>query len=100
MGLSERTPAAAPAATGLLAPRTGWPVGSDDPFYVGLNSLCSRLRVFQNLPAGSISGTPEKVPATAKYFYETGWNRMAGPGIKRWAGFQVFDFAASPAVPC
>src|SRR5215471_15108772 len=37
MGLSERTPEVAPAAAGLLAPRTGRPVGADDPFYVGLN---------------------------------------------------------------
>ena len=36
MGLSERT--VAPAATGLLDPRTGLPVGSDDAFYVGLNN--------------------------------------------------------------
>ena len=35
MGLSERT---APAATGLLDPRTGLPVGADDSFYVGLNN--------------------------------------------------------------
>ena len=38
MGLSERTPGVAPAASGLLDPRTGRPVGADDPFYVGLNS--------------------------------------------------------------
>ena len=37
MGLTERTPQIAPAATGLLDPRTGQPVGADDPFYVGLN---------------------------------------------------------------
>src|ERR1700730_14907739 len=36
MGLIE--PAVAPAATGLLEPRTGRPVGSDDAFYVGLNN--------------------------------------------------------------
>src|SRR5579864_1361322 len=36
MGLSD--PAIAPAATGLLDPRTGRPVGSDDAFYVGLNN--------------------------------------------------------------
>src|SRR5258708_25775722 len=35
MGLSDRT---APAATGLLDPRTGLPVGADDAFYVGLNN--------------------------------------------------------------
>ncbi len=35
MGLNERT---APAATGLLDPRTGLPVGADDAFYVGLNN--------------------------------------------------------------
>src|ERR1700686_5246628 len=37
MGLSER-PSVAAAATGLLDPRTGLPVGTDDAFYVGLNS--------------------------------------------------------------
>jgi hypothetical protein len=37
MGLSERTPEVAPAASGLLDPRTGRPVGADAPFYVGLN---------------------------------------------------------------
>jgi NADH-quinone oxidoreductase subunit B len=35
MGLNERT---SPAATGILDPRTGLPVGSDDPFFVGLNN--------------------------------------------------------------
>src|SRR5712672_3154754 len=35
MGLNERT---SPAATGLLDPRTGLPVGADDAFYVGLNN--------------------------------------------------------------
>src|SRR5262249_61505212 len=35
MGLNERT---SPAATGLLDPRTGRPVGSRDPFFVGLNN--------------------------------------------------------------
>src|SRR5262249_523159 len=35
MGLSERT---SPAATGILDPRTGRPVGSDGPFFVGLNN--------------------------------------------------------------
>src|SRR5713226_8405356 len=35
MGLNERT---APAATGLLDPRTGLPVGADDAFCVGLNN--------------------------------------------------------------
>ena len=37
MELSGRTAAVAPAAKGLLGPRTGLPVGSDDAFYVGLN---------------------------------------------------------------
>ena len=37
MGLSERTPEVARPASGLLDPRTGRPVGADDPFYVGLN---------------------------------------------------------------
>jgi NADH-quinone oxidoreductase subunit B len=36
MGLSER-PLVAPAATGVLDPRTGKPVGSDDSYFVGLN---------------------------------------------------------------
>src|SRR5258708_25468863 len=35
MGLNERT---SRAATGILDPRTGLPVGSDDPFFVGLNN--------------------------------------------------------------
>src|SRR5260370_28150930 len=35
MGLNERT---APAATGLIDPRTGLPVGAGDAFYVGLNN--------------------------------------------------------------
>ena len=41
MGLSaDRTDAAAiaPAATGILDPRTGKPVGADDPFFVELNN--------------------------------------------------------------
>src|SRR6266540_4710935 len=37
MGLSERTPLVAPAATGIIDPRTGKPVGSDDSFFVGVN---------------------------------------------------------------
>jgi NADH-quinone oxidoreductase subunit B len=36
MGLSER-PLVAPAATGVLDPRTGKPVGSDDSYFGGLN---------------------------------------------------------------
>jgi len=36
MGLSAQT--VAPAATGLIDPRTGRPVGSDDAFYVGLSN--------------------------------------------------------------
>src|SRR5262249_55157835 len=35
MELNERN---SPAATGLLDPRTGRPVGSNDPFFVGLNN--------------------------------------------------------------
>src|SRR5437667_11455831 len=35
MGL-ERTPAVAPAARGILDPRTGKPVGADDGFFVGM----------------------------------------------------------------
>jgi hypothetical protein len=52
------------------------------------------------LPSGSISGTPEKVPILPKYLVETKWNRMPAPAFRGWAEFQVFDFAASPAVPC
>src|SRR5215203_630533 len=39
-GTSERTMSAvvSPAATGILDPRTGRPVGSNDPFYSGLNA--------------------------------------------------------------
>src|ERR1043166_4739179 len=40
MALSER-PAVAPAATGILDPRTGKPVGADDQFFVGLNEELS-----------------------------------------------------------
>jgi NADH-quinone oxidoreductase subunit B len=36
MGLSER-PLVAPVATGVLDPRTGKPVGSDDSYFGGLN---------------------------------------------------------------
>ena len=36
MGLNERA-SVAPASTGLLDPRTGLPVGSDDAFYVELS---------------------------------------------------------------
>ena len=36
MGLSE--PAVAPAATGILDPRTGRPVGADDRFFVEVNN--------------------------------------------------------------
>ncbi|MEA2956914.1 MAG: NADH-quinone oxidoreductase subunit, partial [Alphaproteobacteria bacterium] len=36
MGL-ERRAAVAPAATGILDPRTGRPVGADDGFFAGLN---------------------------------------------------------------
>ena len=36
MAMSE--PALAPAPKGILDPRTGKPVGADDPFYAGLNS--------------------------------------------------------------
>src|SRR5437660_8875117 len=38
MGLTSERPAAARAATGLSDPRTGQPIGADDPFFVGLNS--------------------------------------------------------------
>jgi hypothetical protein len=44
--------------------------------------------------------TPEKVPGIPKYFSGTQMEPEARPGIWHWAGFQVFDFAASPAVPC
>ena len=38
MGLTpQRSAVVAPAATGILDPRTGRPVGSDDPYFVGLN---------------------------------------------------------------
>ena len=37
MGLSDST-LVAPAPRGILDPRTGKPVGSDDQFFVGLNS--------------------------------------------------------------
>ena len=40
MALSER-PAVAPAATGILDPRTGRPVVADDAFFVGLNEELS-----------------------------------------------------------
>ena len=40
MGLSER-PAVARAASGILDPRTGRPVGADDPYFVDLNSELS-----------------------------------------------------------
>ncbi len=39
MGLTpQRSAVVAPAATGILDPRTGRPIGSDDPYFVGLNS--------------------------------------------------------------
>ena len=40
MGLTPRREAAvvAPAASGILDPRTGRPVGSDDPYFIGLNN--------------------------------------------------------------
>src|SRR6266576_1401735 len=38
MGLTpQRAAAVAPAATGILDPRTGRPVGATDPYFVGLN---------------------------------------------------------------
>src|SRR6476619_7070539 len=38
MGLTpQRSAVVAPAATGILDPRTGKPIGSDDAFFVGLN---------------------------------------------------------------
>src|SRR3979490_3099319 len=38
MGLTpQRSAAVAPAASGILDPRTGKPVGADDPYFVGLN---------------------------------------------------------------
>src|ERR1051325_7043801 len=40
MAVSERT-IVAPAATGILDPRTGKPVGADDAFFVGLNEELS-----------------------------------------------------------
>ena len=40
MGLSER-PAVARAASGILDPRTGKPVGADDPYFVDLNEELS-----------------------------------------------------------
>jgi membrane protease YdiL (CAAX protease family) len=40
MGLTpQRSAVVAPAATGILDPRTGRPVGADDGFFVGLNAL-------------------------------------------------------------
>src|ERR1700721_4170134 len=40
MSVTER-PAVAPASTGILDPRTGKPVGADDPYFVGLNEELS-----------------------------------------------------------
>src|SRR5215813_12045005 len=38
MGLTpQRSAVVAPAASGILDPRTGKPVGSDDPYFAGLN---------------------------------------------------------------
>ena len=38
MGLTpQRSAVVAPAASGIVDPRTGKPVGADDAFYVGLN---------------------------------------------------------------
>jgi NADH-quinone oxidoreductase subunit B len=37
MGLSDST-LVAPAPKGILDPRTGKPVGSDDPYFAGLNN--------------------------------------------------------------
>ena len=37
MGLMGNTPAIAPAPKGILDPRTGKPIGSDDPVFVGIN---------------------------------------------------------------
>ena len=39
MGLTpQRSAVVAPAATGILDPRTGKPVGADDEFFVGVNN--------------------------------------------------------------
>ncbi|HEY2186180.1 MAG TPA: NADH-quinone oxidoreductase subunit B, partial [Xanthobacteraceae bacterium] len=35
------SPAVAPAATGILDPRTGKPIGADDPYFAGLNTELS-----------------------------------------------------------
>jgi NADH-quinone oxidoreductase subunit B len=41
MGLGGRAATLAPAATGLIDPRTGKPVGADDGFFTGLNDELS-----------------------------------------------------------
>ena len=38
MGLTRSTPLVAPAATGILDPRTGKPVGADDALFRGVNN--------------------------------------------------------------
>ncbi|MEA2936486.1 MAG: NADH-quinone oxidoreductase subunit, partial [Variibacter sp.] len=37
MGLSAEGALVAPQPKGILDPRTGRPIGADDPFYTGLN---------------------------------------------------------------
>ena len=35
MGLTPQRSVVAPAATGIIDPRTGKPAGADDPYFVG-----------------------------------------------------------------
>jgi len=57
MGLTpQHTAVVAPAATGILDPRTGAPVGAIDPYFVGLNEELADKGFWLRPPTISSSG--------------------------------------------